>query len=318
MLKITFISMESIRDKRQRLNRENIFKMQLNFKKIIGCFFIICIIPMTSFSQVECPEVPQQKYRATSSIKVKQNGRLLEKGDKITLPQVLPLYPDTDFFNCNNLEFDKGGELRFIYAMDGKLINLTYSYDDYIGKSRGFNHYSANGLTRSSFGMECFFSDNASSYAQSLLADEFKIQSQNCLKAFFNNERFEILNGNLLSLNYEDENPVRQILFVDEQGVEYRFEVDGKQLYLNPELMPTESLVSVYLLLTNDQKELLAEKMLFININGLAENFKKQKINKRKIKNLLYSNYLIAINKNLTKTDQRKLDSRVEELLNTL
>lgn len=258
---------------------------------LIGLFFIIS---NNLSAQSECRKVPMQEVKIIRVQKVKQNGKIVRPKDNILLYKEIPSKPGQQFFKCNGLTFEKGGELIFrAKGSDSQLL----TYNDFIQKSGPGKSNSSNLLSRGQT-TNCQAADTP----YNVLLDDFVVlKNDECLYAFFDWDTFWLKSDQVIKFTDSSILP-KTLIFKDSKGKSYSFDINNSELIIKSKELPEEETFDV--LLDFDSVEAtIAEGIRVINLQKTIERLKREQHSQEEIFNILMQNYFSEAYENDVRKD---------------
>ncbi|MDD3459023.1 MAG: hypothetical protein PHO74_06065 [Weeksellaceae bacterium] len=258
---------------------------------LIGLFFIIS---NNLSAQSECRKVPMQEVKIIRVQKVKQNGKIVRPKDNILLYKEIPSKPGQQFFKCNGLTFEKGGELIFrAKGSDSQLL----TYNDFIQKSGPGKSNSSNLLSRGQT-TNCQAADTP----YNVLLDDFVVlKNDECLYAFFDWDTFWLKSDQVIKFTDSSILP-KTLIFKDSKGKSYSFDINNSELIIKSKELPEEETFDV--LLDFDSVETtIAEGIRVINLQKTIERLKSEQHSQEEIFNILMQNYFSEAYENDVRKD---------------
>lgn len=258
---------------------------------LIGLFFIIS---NNLSAQSECRKVPMQEVKIIRVQKVKQNGKIVRPKDNILLYKEIPSKPGQQFFKCNGLTFEKGGELIFrAKGSDSQLL----TYNDFIQKSGPGKSNSSNLLSRGQT-TDCQAADTP----YNVLLDDFVVlKNDECLYAFFDWDTFWLKSDQVIKFTDSSTLP-KTLIFKDSKGKSYSFDINNSELIIKSKELPEEETFDV--LLDFDSVEAtIAEGIRVINLQKTIERLKREQHSQEEIFNILMQNYFSEAYENDVRKD---------------
>lgn len=258
---------------------------------LIGLFFIIS---NNLSAQSECRKVPMQEVKIIRVQKVKQNGKIVRPKDNILLYKEIPSKPGQQFFKCNGLTFEKGGELIFrAKGSDSQLL----TYNDFIQKSGPGKSNSSNLLSRGQT-TNCQAADTP----YNVLLDDFVVlKNDECLYAFFDWDTFWLKSDQVIKFTDSSILP-KTLIFKDSKGKSYSFDINNSELIIKSKELPEEETFDV--LLDFDSVEAtIAEGIRVINLQKTIERLKSEQHSQEEIFNILMQNYFSEAYENDVRKD---------------
>lgn len=258
---------------------------------LIGLFFIIS---NNLSAQSECRKVPMQEVKIIRVQKVKQNGKIVRPKDNILLYKEIPSKPGQQFFKCNGLTFEKGGELIFrAKGSDSQLL----TYNDFIQKSGPGKSNSSNLLSRGQT-TDCQAADTP----YNVLLDDFVVlKNDECLYAFFDWDTFWLKSDQVIKFTDSSILP-KTLIFKDSKGKSYSFDINNSELIIKSKELPEEETFDV--LLDFDSVEAtIAEGIRVINLQKTIERLKREQHSQEEIFNILMQNYFSEAYENDVRKD---------------
>lgn len=258
---------------------------------LIGLFFIIS---NNLSAQSECRKVPMQEVKIIRVQKVKQNGKIVRPKDNILLYKEIPSKPGQQFFKCNGLTFEKGGELIFrAKGSDSQLL----TYNDFIQKSGPGKSNSSNLLSRGQT-TNCQAADTP----YNVLLDDFVVlKNDECLYAFFDWDTFWLKSDQVIKFTDSSILP-KALIFKDSKGKSYSFDINNSELIIKSKELPEEETFDV--LLDFDSVEAtIAEGIRVINLQKTIERLKREQHSQEEIFNILMQNYFSEAYENDVRKD---------------
>lgn len=258
---------------------------------LIGLFFIIS---NNLSAQSECRKVPMQEVKIIRVQKVKQNGKIVRPKDNILLYKEIPSKPGQQFFKCNGLTFEKGGELIFrAKGSDSQLL----TYNDFIQKSGPGKSNSSNLLSRGQT-TDCQAADTP----YNVLLDDFVVlKNDECLYAFFDWDTFWLKSDQVIKFTDSSILP-KALIFKDSKGKSYSFDINNSELIIKSKELPEEETFDV--LLDFDSVEAtIAEGIRVINLQKTIERLKREQHSQEEIFNILMQNYFSEAYENDVRKD---------------
>lgn len=258
---------------------------------LIGLFFIIS---NNLSAQSECRKVPMQEVKIIRVQKVKQNGKIVRPKDNILLYKEIPSKPGQQFFKCNGLTFEKGGELIFrAKGSDSQLL----TYNDFIQKSGPGKSNSSNLLSRGQT-TDCQAADTP----YNVLLDDFVVlKNDECLYAFFDWDTFWLKSDQVIKFTDSSILP-KTLIFKDSKGKSYSFDINNSELIIKSKELPEEETFDV--LLDFDSVEAtVAEGIRVINLQKTIERLKREQHSQEEIFNILMQNYFSEAYENDVRKD---------------
>jgi len=248
-------------------------------------FIFICLLFLASinlFAQSGCRNVPMQEVKVIRAQKVKKDGKAIQKKENILIYKEIPSKPDQNFFKCNGLTFEKGGELLFrAKGSDNRML----TYNDYIQKSGAQKSNSSNLLSRGE-PEGCYPPDTPYTH---LLDDFASLKNDECLQAYFLFDTYW-LNGDL-RIKFTDKSILADsLIFMDSKGKSYEFEIRNGNITVKNEEFPEEEIFDIYLDL-DGVKEKIAEGIRIINLPKMIARLKNMNYSHEEIVNILMQNY---------------------------
>lgn len=273
----------------------------------LSLVLLLCQSGLYIGAQVRCVEIPKNEIKIYSASLVKQDGKILKKGNKVLLPEQIPSYPTKTFFECSQLSFDKGGLLQFPYQ--GKLVSFTY--DDYMGNKVKFIASSNNAASRGSE-KYCTKTNDGEAYLD-FLSNTSVVLQEVCLYNFFNHPKYFLFENETLEFPDEKSTP-ETIDFVNEKKEVFQFKKQGNRIVIHPEILPEEMPVKVYEKLAGT-KTLLAQGILVINLKKIITRLKKEGYSSETIRDILLQNYFISADKNFSSGLQIQMAKKLDEVI---
>jgi len=285
---------------------------------LIGLFFIIS---NNLSAQSECRKVPMQEVKIIRVQKVKQNGKIVRPKDNILLYKEIPSKPGQQFFKCNGLTFEKGGELIFrAKGSDSQLL----TYNDFIQKSGPGKSNSSNLLSRGQTtncqaadtpynvllddfvvlkNDECLYAffDWDTFWLKSDQVIKFTEKNDECLYAFFDWDTFWLKSDQVIKFTDSSILP-KTLIFKDSKGKSYSFDINNSELIIKSKELPEEETFDV--LLDFDSVEAtVAEGIRVINLQKTIERLKSEQHSQEEIFNILMQNYFSEAYENDVRKD---------------
>src|SRR5690554_2243329 len=258
---------------------------------LIGLFFIIS---NNLSDQSECRKVPMQEVKVIRVQKVKQNGIIIRPKYNILLYKELPSKRGQQFFKCNGLTFEKGGELIFrAKGSDSQLL----TYNDFIQTSGPGKSNSSNLLSRGQT-TNCQAADTP----YNVLLDDFVVlKNDECLYAFFDWDTFWLKSDQVIKFTDSSILP-KTLIFKDSKGKSYSFDINNSELIIKSKELPEEETFDV--LLDFDSVEAtIAEGIRVINLQKTIERLKSEQHSQEEIFNILMQNYFSEAYENDVRKD---------------
>lgn len=286
----------------------------IRFRAVLISVITMLMCYVTFSQSSDCEAILTQKIKIIKSNHVKHKGQDLEKGQTINLSYEIPLKTDKMFFECNQLEFSKGGELQF-YDTQKKAVRFL-RYIDYLGSSRTFQSESlSNAVSRDDDNASLNYCDesgilNLDFHLSNLLENNIHICDFDCLQIFFNHQNYIQLTQDTLTFN-RDDFYIKGLLFQMSDGQEQRFLKQDNKIIINSEVLPEEDEINLFIIGMDGSASSLATYN-YINLDKIIARLKKNNLKTKDIESIIHQVYLNPYRVEITQT---KTKERLKENL---